>query len=210
LYRVYKTFNNGSLIDVYKKGKGFNKKQIKDNILGNKNEVDLVFEKKDILNKIFEDIGFLETDQYIVEELQNQLKETRKILDNSGINIDKKELIISSLNNDIKNCLFDKIKLERKIEEYYKPILYVEDTYDQIYKIAYLRLKNIHCSEDNFELKFKEQAMFQVFSKKSAKDLRKWLDTVDITDQKDKKIIGLFDFDSAFAEFNGLHKKKMV
>lgn len=208
LYRVYQTFKNGSQIDVYKKGIGFDKDKIKKKIVGSNDISQLGSEKKNVLNKIFEDIGFLETDQYIVEDLQNQLKETRRILDESGLDSDKQKQIIESQNSRIRKLIIGKEDLEKVIKEFSKPILYVEDKYDHIYKIAFLKLNSIDFNYSNINEKFNEKCNFQIFSKNSSKELNKWLDMVEISDQIGKMIIGLFDFDSAFGDFNGLKKEK--
>ncbi len=49
--------------------------------------------------------------------------------------------------------IFEK-DIKKEIEKINKPILYVEDEYYQIYQIAYLKLNNIECDENNFEEKF--------------------------------------------------------
>lgn len=94
--------------------------------------------------------------------------------------------------------------LESAEKEYKKINLYVEDTYAQIYKIAYLKLHGIACDENNFESFFEENSSFVIHPMKSAKELNKTLGIVSITDRNDKKVLGLFDFDSAYSEFNGL------
>jgi len=195
LYRVYNTLRNGSLIDVYREEKGFDKQAIKVQIIGEEDESSLTPQTKDILNKIFEDIGFLETDQYIVENLQNQLKEQRQILDKSDIGLEQRDKIIQSLNNKIKKAIMNKDQLEKEIEEYKKPILYVEDKYDQIYKIAYLKTKDIKCNISDFDELFKTHATFVTRRSEGAGKLAGRLRAPNTDGYEDKRIIGLFDFD---------------
>ncbi len=194
LHRVYKTLNKGSLVDSYKKGKGFNKKEIQktfwEGIEGEKKP-----ENEDVLNKIFEDIGFLESDQYVIENLQNQLKTQRRILEESGLEINKREKINGHLTKRLQESILDKEHLEKEIEEYKKPILYVEDKYDQIYKIAFLKVKGIECKNDNFDDLFNENAPFLIRRGEGAGKLAGRLRSPNHDGYEDKKIVGLFDFD---------------
>jgi AAA15 family ATPase/GTPase len=194
LHRVYKTLSKGSLVDRYKKGKGFNKKEIQKTFWEG-NEGEKKQENKDILDKIFEDIGFLESDQYVIEDLQNQLKTQRRILEKSGFEFDKQERINKHLTKRLEDAILDKKTLEQKIEEYKKPILYVEDKYDQIYRIAFLKTIGIECNNENFEDLFKENALFNIHSGEGARKLAGRLRSHDHDGCEEKKIIGLFDFD---------------
>lgn len=88
-----------------------------------------------------------------------------------------------------------------------KPIVLVEDEYDQIYKIAYLKLKWIECKEANFERLFQENSSFLLFRKNGAQNLQKFLNQPMIDELANKKIIGIFDFDAQWVnEFHGLQK----
>jgi hypothetical protein len=73
--------------------------------------------------------------------------------------------------------------------------LYVEDEYFQIYQIAYLKLNNIEFTEDNLEEKFKEYSFFEIISGKGAGGVAGLLRSKSPELFKDKKIVGLFDFD---------------
>lgn len=66
------------------------------------------------------------------------------------------------MNKKLQDAILNKESLETEIEEYKKPILYVEDKYDQIYKIAYLKIQNHIITKDNFEIIFKEKAPFTI------------------------------------------------
>ena len=76
-----------------------------------------------------------------------------------------------------------------------KPILYVEDTYDQIYKISYLKLNNIIIDENNFEEEFKKHAPFTIRRGESAGRLSSRMRVYNHDGYEDKKIIGVYDFD---------------
>lgn len=193
LHRVYKTAENGSQIDTYIKELGFNKKNIQTSFWEGVEEP--TQDQKDILSKIFLDIGFLENDQYLLEDLQNQLKLQRKLVDDSGLEIENRIKIINNLNQKLKDVLLNKEALESEIEEYKKPILYVEDKYDNIYKIAFLKIKNIPCSKENFNQLFSENAPFTIRRCEGATKLTGRMRVANNDGYEDKKIIGLYDFD---------------
>lgn len=195
LHRVYKTVENGSMIDTYQKDKGFDKKFIQQTFWEGIDEQEKTQEKKDVLNTIFQDIGFLENDQYIVEELQNQLKTQRKLVDESGLELNEKEKIITHLNARLKNAILDKKSLEFEIEEYRKPILYIEDKYDQLYKIAYLKTISATFDKNDFQELFKEKCPFTIRRAEGATNLAGRMRTANNDGYEDKKVIGLFDFD---------------
>jgi predicted ATP-dependent endonuclease of OLD family len=88
-----------------------------------------------------------------------------------------------------------------------KPIFCVEDEYYQIYKIAYLKLKKITCTKDNFENLFNENAPFVIRTGKSAGGVAGLLRMKDSSLFQEKKIVGLFDFDREGRE-NYYHLKK--
>jgi len=195
LHRVYKTIERGSLVDTYKKGKGFDKTKIQMRFFEGVEDEKVKDENKSILYKIFEDIGFLENDQYLIEELQNQLKLQRRLLESTDIKIEEKEKINSHLTKKLREALISKEELELKIEEFNKPILYVEDTYDQIYKIAYLKLNEIDCNIDDFNEVFKKKAPFIIRRSESANKLTGRMRVANHDGYEDQKIIGIYDFD---------------
>ena len=112
LHRVYKTAENGSQIDTYIKDLGFNKKNIQTSFWEGVEEQ--TQDQKDTLSKIFLDIGFLENDQYLLEDLQNQLKLQRKLVDDSGLEIENRIKIINNLNQKLKDILLNEEALESK------------------------------------------------------------------------------------------------
>lgn len=85
--------------------------------------------------------------------------------------------------------------IKKEIKRINKPILYVEDEYSQIYKIAYLKLNDIKCNQDDFEQLFNEKSFFTINTGKSAGGVAGLLRVKDISIFEDKKIVGLFDFD---------------
>ncbi len=196
LHRVYKTVENGSMIDTYQKDKGFDKNFIQKSFWEGIEDVNKTQEKQDVLNTIFQDIGFLESDQYIVEKLQNQLKTQRKIVEESGLEIGEKEMIINHLNNRLKNAILDKQALEIEIEEFRKPILFIEDKYDQIYKIAFLKVAKIPCDKTNYQEIFKEKCPFTIRRSEGAGKLSGRMRVSNNDGYEDKKIVGLYDFDT--------------
>lgn len=193
LHRVYKTAENGSQIDTYVNNIGFNKINIQSTFWeGVENQTK---EHQNALSKIFQDIGFLENDQYLLEDLQNQLKLQRKLVDDSDLKLEDKIKIIENLNKKIQSIILNKESLECEIEEYKKPILYIENSYDQIYKIAYLKVNNIECREDNYLSLFKEHSPFTIRRCEGATKLSGRMRVANNDGYEDKKIIGLFDFD---------------
>jgi len=195
LHRVYKTLEKGSLVDTFKEGKGFDKVTIQKTFFDGVDKEDIKDEHKNTLHKIFEDIGFLENDQYLIEELQNQLKLQRKLLENTDIKIEEKEKINTHLTKKLRDALVSRQSLELMIEEYNKPIIYVEDTYDQIYKIAYLKLNEVEINIDNFEDVFKNKAPFTIRRGESAGKLSGRMRVPNNDGYEDKKVIGIYDFD---------------
>lgn len=112
---------------------------------------------------------------------------------------------------------YDKIKdQENRINELEQHIetdghmLFVEDKYDQIYKIAYLKVKGIEdITEDNYEEKFNENCNFTIHGGFSCGGLYSRLMSSNTTNDKDRVIICLFDFDTeGYRKFEELGKKK--
>lgn len=87
-----------------------------------------------------------------------------------------------------------------------KPILVVEDKYEAIYKIAYLKCKNIPFSKQNLAIVFSEKATFTIRRAGGAGSVRGFLSMLKTDGYEDKKIIGLFDYDKEGCE-NFYHLK---
>lgn len=80
-----------------------------------------------------------------------------------------------------------------------KPIVLVEDVYDQIYKIAYLKLKWIECEENNLDNFFEKNSDFEIYSWCSAWWVA-WLLRTKTKKMYKQTIIWLFDFDKEWRE----------
>lgn len=103
------------------------------------------------------------------------------------------------------NKIFELLKM--KIEKA-KCSVFVEDSKTQIYKIAWLKLHDIECTEATFKEVFKEKCKYYLFEKEGRHELRKYLDMSAVAEMQGDKIIGVFDFDDAFEDFRGLDKKR--
>lgn len=89
-----------------------------------------------------------------------------------------------------------------------KNILFAEDKYIQTYKIAWLKLNDIECNKDNFKQKFDDNATFCIYPTEGASNLSGFLRCQNIEYFKDKKVIGLFDFDiEGITQFDNCHNK---
>jgi len=98
-------------------------------------------------------------------------------------------------NSYLKSQIEGMLKQLETIENSKKNILYVEDTYIDIYKIAYLKYKNIIFSFNNLENTFNKTANFDIFGAEWASNLGWFLNAKNIDIFKSKKLIWLFDFD---------------
>lgn len=113
---------------------------------------------------------------------------------------------------------YDKIKNQEEritelenISQISGKLLLVEDKYDQIYKIAYLKLKNIdELTEENLEQKFAENADFCIHGNYATGGLYNVLSCANFSRDSASKIICLFDFDSeGFSKFKKTKDLKM-
>lgn len=87
-------------------------------------------------------------------------------------------------------------------------ILFAEDKYIQTYKIAWLKLNNIDCDKNNFEQKFEDNANFCIYPSEGAGNLAGLLKCQNIDCYKNKKVVGLFDFDmEGMMQFNNCDNK---
>lgn len=109
-------------------------------------------------------------------------------------------------NTSLKNEIEELFKKFKEIEKSKKNILYVEDQYINIYKIAYLKVNQINFNDSNFEDIFNKKANFDIFWNEWKSELRFKLDRVKMDEYDWKKLIWLFDFDSSFNDFNWLNK----
>lgn len=198
LHRVYKSISKGSLIETYRGG--FDKENIQKNFWEDVEDEDQTQEGKDTLNKIFDDIGFLETDQYVIEELQEKLKTQRQILNTSNLSLKSREEIISKLNQKLKECILSRELLERQIESYTKPQVFVEDEKIAIYQVAWLKINEKEFDNKNYEKIFEEECLFRLMGKGGRANLQKFLNEPKVEERAHLKIVGVFDFDEAFTK----------
>ena len=89
----------------------------------------------------------------------------------------------------------ENVTLRQIVEQAAKPLVFVEDTYDQLYKIAWLKLFKKNHSKDNFEEVFNKECNFLIYKAEGASNLAGFLRQKNIQYFSDKKVIGLFDFD---------------
>lgn len=95
-------------------------------------------------------------------------------------------------------------KVENLKNELSKTILLVEDEYDQIYKIAWLKLNRYKCEKEvDLEI-FDEKSNFKIHRGNGRNDLQMKLLKKYSDEVNGKKAIGLFDFDDGLANFVGL------
>lgn len=93
-----------------------------------------------------------------------------------------------------------------KIRQEAKPVLLVEDKYTEIYKVAWLKLNDIDFDEKSLCGTFDKKCPFEIYGKNGKESLFKYLDQQKMDEIHNKKIVGLFDFDGAYNDFNGLKK----
>lgn len=86
-------------------------------------------------------------------------------------------------------------QLEKELCNARKPILYVEDKYDEIYKIIWLKLHDFPCNKQNFKVMFDEHSPFKIIRAEGASCLAGMLRAKNIDMFSSYKIVGLFDFD---------------
>lgn len=89
-----------------------------------------------------------------------------------------------------------------------KYYVFVEDAKKQIYKIAWLKLNDIKHTEHDFERIFDEKCPFFLFAKSGRANLQKYLDMPTIEELRENKVVGVFDFDEGYNDFNGLKPER--
>lgn len=120
--------------------------------------------------KLEEELGIFE----LTEELEKVYKEKERQL------------------CDIKNIRED---LQKKLQDNNKPLMFSEDKHIQLYKLAWLILSDIPFEINNIDEKFNTNANFYIYPAEGATCLAGFLRTKNIDFWKDKKVVGLFDFD---------------
>ncbi len=127
-------------------------------------------------------------DKYQYSELMVANKNYYEKIQNQTQRIEELEDIIESKNND--------------------KILFVEDKYTQIYKLAWLKLNDFYSNKENVESDFESYSPFKIFSKSNKDSLKGYLANPSLDELEGKKVVGLFDFDDAYNCFKKLLDNK--
>lgn len=88
-------------------------------------------------------------------------------------------------------------------------LLFVEDKYTQIYKLAWLKINEINVSIDSVEVEFEKNSKFKIYSKGGKDILQGFLSMPYIDEFNGKFILGLFDFDDAYKCYEKLLDKRL-
>ncbi len=100
--------------------------------------------------------------------------------------------------------------LKKIIQDLKKPILAVEDEYIQIYKVAFLKVKDIDFTKDNLDHIFDTNSPFEIIGAKSAGSITGMLNMANSDFMRNKTIIGLFDYDGeGTKQFHTLIEKRL-
>lgn len=89
-------------------------------------------------------------------------------------------------------------------------ILFVEDKYTNIYKLAWLKLNDFYTNKENLEIDFDNNAPFKILSKGNKNNLKGFLTNPSMDELNGKNVVGLFDFDDAYIDFESLPKGSSV
>jgi len=102
------------------------------------------------------------------------------------------------------------LELEAKYQEVNGnlKILFVEDCYTQIYKLAWLKLNGHQPTAESLETDFESNADFRIYSKGNKDNLYGYLNNPSMQECENQRIVGLFDFDDAYDCFERLKKNK--
>ncbi len=150
-------------------------------------------------DKTCDDLGIIQESR-IVESLQLKLTAQSKEIEKSALNKELQIKVTEELNTKILDCISELECTKLKIEEYEKPVLIVEDKYDSIYKIAFLKLNEIPFTDNSLDSVFTESCYFIIRRAEGARAVAGNLSMNNTDGYNDKKIIGLFDYDSEGAE----------
>ena len=166
--------------------------------------------QKEILPRLF---GVFPNIQFILSShspfvsmgLANNLPMRSKIIDLSGgkgIEITPQE---NPLYEEVYQMMLNENEQYKKMYEALKASrkeykLLVEDSYAQIYKIAWLKLKGIDFDKDNLDVVFDNNADFEIISGNDCSGIAGLLNAKSTDIYKGMKIIGLFDYDKEGSE----------
>lgn len=141
-----------------------------------------------------DDLGLV-LEARIIEALQEKLNSQAEDISKSNLTLEKQKKVSKELNDTLESYILELDSAKSKIEEYKKPILVVEDKYDDIYKISYLKIKGIDFDKSNLREVFYEYSPFTIRRAESAGSVAGNLRMNNTDGYEDKSIIGLFDFD---------------
>jgi AAA15 family ATPase/GTPase len=167
-------------------------------------------EKNNEWEKTCDDLGIVQESRTI-ENLQALLNEQSQEISKSSLSSENQKRVSNELINSLDKKLGETLKeldsVKLKIEEYEKPILIVEDKYDAIYKISFLKLNDVDCNVNNFKELFTKHCYFAIRRAESAGAVAGILSMNNTDGYDEKRLIGLFDFDSEGSE-NFYHLRK--
>lgn len=166
--------------------------------------------QKEILPRLFDlfpNIQFILSSHspFVSMGLANHLPLRSKIIDLSsgeGIEISPRE---NSLYEEVYQMMLSENEQYKKMYESLKSShkeykLLVEDSYAQIYKIAWMKLKGIDFDKDNLDVVFDNNADFEIISGNDCSGIAGLLNAKSTEIYKGMKVIGLFDYDKEGSE----------
>lgn len=166
--------------------------------------------QKEILPRLFDlfpNIQFILSSHspFVSMGLANHLPLRSKIIDLSqggGIEISPRE---NPLYEEVYQMMLSENEQYKKMYESLKSShkeckLLVEDSYAQIYKIAWMKLKGIDFDKDNLDVVFDNNADFEIISGNDCSGIAGLLNAKSTEIYKGMKIIGLFDYDKEGSE----------
>lgn len=166
--------------------------------------------QKEILPRLFDlfpNIQFILSSHspFVSMGLVNHLPLRSKIIDLSsgeGIEISPRE---NPLYEEVYQMMLSENEQYKKMYESLKSShkeykLLVEDSYAQIYKIAWMKLKGIDFDKDNLDVVFDNNADFEIISGNDCSGIAGLLNAKSTEIYKGMKVIGLFDYDKEGSE----------
>lgn len=142
-------------------------------------------------------------------EIFSQENDSPKLINVNQYDYEEIRVANSGFYNKIKNQekRIEELEISNKLNG---NLLLVEDKYDQIYKIAYLKIKDIEeINENNFEQLFENVANFSIHGGFASGGLYNVLNCDNISRDENNKVICLFDYDGeGFEKFKKTLKLK--
>ncbi len=148
---------------------------------------------------ICDDLGII-NEARIIESLHAKIDEQLQQINNSDLTLKQQKLVLDQINSEYQISLSQLQTAQSKIEEFTKPILVVEDKYEAIYKIAFLKCENISFNKNNLDEVFSEKSPFTIRRAGGAGSVRGFLSMLTTDGYEEKKVVGLFDYDKEGCE----------